>query len=74
MSDGQSQKLSKYEKELGKVIYCIHELDVQIEAQRIIGRNLTEEELYDVQKGIEAGLSFDIDTVYRAAIEEAAGL
>lgn len=45
---------------------------VQREAESMIGRGLTDEQLYRVRKGIEAGLNFDIDTVYRTAIEDAA--
>lgn len=44
---------------------------VQLEAQKLIGRELTDEELCSVKKGIEAGLLFDIDTVFRTAIENA---
>lgn len=54
-----------------KNIFEISVEAVQREAEEIVGRRLTWEELYRAQKGIEAGLFFDIDTVYRTAIEEA---
>jgi len=60
--------------ELGKVIYCIHELDVQVEAERIIGRKLTVEELEEVESGIEWGIGTGLDIIYRTAIAEATGL
>jgi len=52
-------------------IFEISVESVQREAERMIGRRLTDDELYSVQKGFEAGLNFDIDTVYRTAIEDA---
>lgn len=44
---------------------------VQLESERLIKRRLTDNELYSVKKGIEWGLLTDIDTVFKAAIEEA---
>jgi len=44
---------------------------VQLESERLIKRRLTDDELYSVKKGIEWGLLTDIDTVFKAAIEEA---
>jgi len=44
---------------------------VQQEAEKLIKRRLTEDELYSVKKGIEWGLLTDIDIVFKTAIEEA---
>ncbi len=44
---------------------------VQDEAIRLVGRSLSECELSSVKKGIEWGLLTDIDTVFKAAIENA---
>jgi hypothetical protein len=53
------------------IIFSITTEELQDEAIRLIGRKLTDEELYTARKGIEAGLSFDIETVFKTAIEEA---
>ena len=42
---------------------------VQTEAKKLIDRRLTDDEIYSVKKGIESGLFFDIETVFRTAIE-----
>ncbi len=44
---------------------------VQKEAKILIGRKLTDVEILTVKKGIESGLLFDIETVFRVAIEAA---
>ncbi|MBI5021478.1 MAG: hypothetical protein HZB59_08585 [Ignavibacteriales bacterium] len=47
---------------------------VQEEARRLIKRRLTDSELLSVKKGLEWGLTTDIDTVFEAAIEKAVEL
>ena len=44
---------------------------VQAEAKKLIGRKLTDDEMVSVKKGIESGLLFDIETVFKTAIENA---
>jgi len=55
------------------IVFAIRIEDLQWEAVQRIGRELTERELHQASKGIESGLSFDIDTVFETAIEEAVG-
>ncbi len=54
-----------------KIIFSVTVEELQNEAVNRVGRKLTDDELYIAKKGIESGLSFDIDTVMKTAIEEA---
>ncbi len=53
-----------------EIIFSVSLEELQQEAIQFIGRNLTSEEIYRASKGIEAGLSFDIETVFKTAIRE----
>ncbi|MGD9276414.1 MAG: hypothetical protein PVJ67_04525 [Candidatus Pacearchaeota archaeon] len=54
-----------------RIIFSVCVEDLQNEAMIRIGRRLNEDEIHNASKGIEAGLFFDIDTVYATAIDEA---
>lgn len=54
-----------------KIVFSITIGELQQEATHRMGRKLTDKELHTAINGIEAGLSFDIETVFRTAIEEA---
>jgi len=52
------------------LVFSISLEDLQGEARRIIGRTLTEEEVYIAKDGLESGLLTDIDTVYKTIFFE----
>ncbi len=56
--------------EQNDLVFSITLEDLQSEALRIIGRTLTEEEVYIAQNGLEFGLLTDIDTVYKTIFFE----
>jgi len=58
------------DKQNTEVIFSITVGDLQNEAINRIGRKLTGNELHTAKKGIESGLSFDIETVFQTAIDE----
>ena len=53
-----------------EIIFSVTIEELQSEAINRIGRKLTEYELHTAKKGIESGLSFDIETVFQTAIDE----
>jgi len=59
------------DNQVAEIIYQISTEDVQNEANRIIGRELTDEEMHYAIKGIEAGISCVMDITMKTAIEEA---
>jgi hypothetical protein len=56
---------------MSRAIFTVTVKGLQAEAIKRVGRKLRYDELYRAKKGIEDGLSFDIDTVMKTAIEEA---
>ena len=58
-------------QDIDEAIFTFTLAQLQEESIRKIGRTLTEDELYYAKKGIECGLSFDIDTVVTSTIDEA---
>lgn len=56
-----------------KTVFSITAEDVQDVAVSMIKRQLTDYEMHTAEKCIESGLTFGIDVVFKAAIEEAVG-
>lgn len=57
-----------------EILFSVNVGWVQEEAKKLINRKLTDNELRLVKKGLESGLTTDIDTVFEVAIEEAVEL
>lgn len=57
-----------------EILFSINVGWVQEEAKKLINRKLTNDELSLVKKGLECGLTTDIETVFEVAIEEAVEL
>ena len=54
-----------------RTVFCITTEDVQDVAVSLLERRLTDYEMCTAEKCIESGLSFGIETVFKAAIETA---
>ena len=61
--------ISNYDKE--RKVFAIFAEDVQDVAVSLLDRRLTDDEMRTAEKCIDSGLSFGIETVFKAAIEEA---
>ena len=61
--------MTEDEKE-DRLVFSVTVKEMQQEAVRLIWRKLTNEELYKASKGVESGLYFDIETVFKTAIKE----
>ena len=55
----------------GRAVFCITAEDVQDVAINMLNRRLTDYEMRTAEKCIESGLSFGIETIFKAAIETA---
>ncbi len=60
--------MEKINKE--ELLFYVSKETMQDEAMRTIGRYLTDEELDVAKKGLEWGLTFDIETVYNTILFE----
>jgi len=54
-----------------RILFVVTEDDIQEVAKRLIGRELTEEEIRKASKGVEEGLSYGLDIVLKTAVEDA---
>jgi hypothetical protein len=54
-----------------RILFSVSESYVQEQAKERIGRELTEEELHSVSKGLDSGIGWDLDVVLGTAIDEA---
>lgn len=52
------------------LVFSISLKDIQEEAKRRIGREVEEDEIYIVKKGLESGLLTSIDIVYHTIFTE----
>jgi len=53
-----------------KTIFSITEGDIQIEAQELLGRRLTADEIQIAKKGLESGILTGIDIIYKTILLE----
>jgi hypothetical protein len=57
-------------QEIDKIVYTIHESDVQYEAENILGRKLTEDEMLIVIDALSDGIGEHIGLIYHTIFTE----
>jgi len=51
-----------------ELTFSIPKVDLQSEAEKLIGRTLSETEISEIKRRVELGISSGIDLIYKAAI------
>ena len=53
------------------LMFYVTKESIQINATRLVGRELNEDELYSVKKGLEWGLTYDLENIISTSINDA---
>jgi hypothetical protein len=59
-----------HNSETDKAVYTIHESDIQHEAERVLGRKLTEEEMMEAVDALDWGIGESIGIIYHTIFTE----
>ncbi len=56
-----------------EITFTIPKVDLQSEAEKLIGRQLSEIEISEIKRRVELGISSGIDLIYKVAIFDSVG-